>query len=189
MTGIIPPAEAAARCAIERLHAAVNAHDAEAVAALCAEGIVWNDPAAGRPLHGREAVRRFHRDVMFRALPDVHLEVAEGPYLSADGSHIALRLRISGTMEGPLDPPGFGPTGANLEFETAEFSHFQDGLLIHHRVVLDMLEIARQIGAAPKAGAPLDRMNIAFQRIAAWRLRHSGRRAARQKLDQCRGGS
>jgi len=51
-----------ARHFLARLHAAVNAHDAQAVAALCCEDVVWEDPAAPEPLRGREAVLRFHRD-------------------------------------------------------------------------------------------------------------------------------
>ncbi len=35
-----------ARHFLQRLYAAVNAHDASAVAALCSEGVIWKDPAA-----------------------------------------------------------------------------------------------------------------------------------------------
>jgi predicted ester cyclase len=157
--------------AIQRLHAAVNAHDTDAIAACCAEHVIWQDPAAPGVLKGREAVRRFHADVMLRALPDVRVEIAEGPYLSDDGEHAAVRLRIRGTMTGPLKPPGFGPTGRRLEFETAEFSRFEGELLVSHRVVVDMLALARQISAAPRAGSLLDRTNVALQRISAWWLR------------------
>ena len=86
---------------------------------------------------------------MFPALPDTHIELVDGPYLSLDGNGVAARLRISGTMTGSLTPPGFAPTGGRLSFETAEFSHFRDGLLSHHTVVLNMLDLARQIGAVP----------------------------------------
>lgn len=92
----------------KRLHAAVNAHDAEAVAALCTEDVTWEDPAAPEALHGREAVRRFHHDIMFRALPDARIELIDGPYLSLDHTRVALRSRICG----PMKPPGFAPTGA-----------------------------------------------------------------------------
>lgn len=53
---------------LEQLHRAVNAHDADAVAALCCSDVAWQDPAAPQTLHGRDEVRRFHRDVMFPAL-------------------------------------------------------------------------------------------------------------------------
>jgi predicted ester cyclase len=182
MTSTGTPRGPAARSAHERLLAAVNAHDADAVAALCSEHVVWEDPAAPGELRGREAVRRFHAEVMFRALPDVHVELLEGPYLSIDGTRAAARLRISGTMTGPLRPPGFGPTGARVEFETAEFSRFDGELLAHHHVVLDMLELARQIAAAPRAGSAFDRANVGLQRLLAWGSRR--RIAARRRADE-----
>lgn len=160
-----------ARDFLERLHAAANAHDADAVAALCAEDVVWQDPAALQPLCGREAVRRFHRDMMFRSLPDVRIELVDGPYLSLDRTGVAVRLRITGTMTGPMEPPGFAPTGGRVEFETAEFSHFDGRLLAHHAVVLDRLALARQIGAVPRAGGLAERVNVWFQHIAARRAR------------------
>jgi ketosteroid isomerase-like protein len=39
--------------AIRRLHAAVNARDAAAIAACCAEDVTWEDPAASDVLRGR----------------------------------------------------------------------------------------------------------------------------------------
>ncbi len=160
-----------ARDFLHRLHTAVNAHDAEGVASLCSEEVLWDDPAAPVPLRGRDAVRNFHRDTMFRAIPDVRVKVIDGPYLSLDGTGAAVRLRISGTMTGPLIPPGFGPTGGVIEFETAEFSHFAGDLLDHHSVVLNMLELARQIGAVPKTGSLGERMGIWLQRLSAGRTR------------------
>lgn len=156
---------------LERLHAAVNAHDARAVAALCSDDIIWDDPAAPEQLHGREAVFHFHRDIMFPAIPDVAVEVVDGPYLSLDGTGVAVRLRIKGTMTGPMTPPGFAPTDAPIEFETAEFSHFDNGLLARHTVVLDMLSLARQIGAVPQAGGVADRVGVWLQHLAARRSR------------------
>jgi predicted ester cyclase len=153
---------------LDRLHTAVNAHDAAAVAALCCEDVVWDDPAASTPLHGREAVYRFHHETMFRALPDVRIELIDGPCLAFDGTSIATRLRISGTMTGPLIPPGFAPTNGPLAFETAEFSKFDGGLLSRHTVVINMLGLARQIGAVPAPGGLADRIGIWGQHVAAW---------------------
>lgn len=160
-----------ARQFLQRLHAAASAHDAEGVAALCHEDVVWEDPAAPGTLHGRDAVLRFHRDIMFPALPDARIELLDGPYLALDGRGVAARLRISGTMTGPLSPPGFAPTGGPLVFETAEFSHFHDGLLKRHVVVLNMLELARQIGAVPPPGTLGARIGVWMQHLAAFRAR------------------
>ena len=156
---------------MRRLYGAVNAQSAEAVAALCTEDVVWEDPAAPHPLHGREAVRRFHRDTMFRALPDARIELIDGPYLSLDRARVAVRSRITGTMTGPMEPPGFAPTGGLIEFETAEFWHFCGDLLARQTVVLDMLALARQIGAAPRRGTLAERVSVRLQRLAARRTR------------------
>jgi steroid delta-isomerase-like uncharacterized protein len=157
-----------ARQFLQHLHGAANAHDAQAVAALCCDDVVWEDPAASQTLHGRAAVLKFHRDIMFPALPDTRIELVDGPYLALDGTGVAARLRVSGTMTGPLTPPGFAPTGGHLTFETAEFSHFKDGLLARHTVVLNMLDLARQIGAVPQAGTLGDRVGVWMQHVAAY---------------------
>lgn len=164
-----------ARQFLRRLHGAANAHDADAVAALCCVDVVWEDPAAPETLHGRDAVRHFHRDIMFPALPDTHIDLIDGPYIALDGTGVAARLRVSGTMTGSLTPPGFAPTGGHLSFETAEFSHFKEGLLARHTVVLNMLDLARQIGAVPKAGTLGDRIGVWMQHVAAfWARAHQG---------------
>lgn len=168
-----------ARAFPQRLHAAVNAHDALAIAALCRDDVVWQDPAAPATLHGRDAVLRFHRDVMFPALPDVRVESIDGPWLAADGLGVAVRLRIRGTMTGALTPPGFAPTGGTLIFETAEFSRLDaSGLLAQHTVVLDMLDLARQIGAVPRSGSVGARVGLWMQHAAAFRARAQNRREA-----------
>lgn len=155
-----------------KLHAAVNAHDAEQIGALCTEDVEWDDPAASEPLRGRAAVIEFHRVGMFRAIPDVAIKLIDEPYLTPDGQGIAVRSLIQGTMAGPLIPPGFAPTGRPIRFETAEFSRFRDGLLCRHTVIIDMLNLARQIGAAPESGGLAEHMGVGFQRIAAAISRH-----------------
>jgi predicted ester cyclase len=172
-----------ARHFLERLYAAVNAHDANAITALCTEDVVWEDAAASQSLHGREAVYRFHRDIMFRAHPDVRIELVDGPYLSLDGARIAVRSRITGTMTGPMEPPGFAPTGGPVDFETAEFWQFDGDLLARQIVISDMLALARQVGAAPKPGSLAERVNVWLQRLAARRARRQRVNAA---LEVCR---
>jgi hypothetical protein len=108
---------------------------------------------------------------MFRALPDVRVTLIDGPFLSLDRTGIAVRLRITGTMTGPLIPPGYAPTNGPVEFETAEFSRFERNLLSRHVVVLDRLVLARQIGAVPPPGTLGERVGIWFQHVAARRAR------------------
>ena len=42
-----------------RWGAAWNAHDADAVGALCAEDLVYDEPALGDTVYGRDAIRDF----------------------------------------------------------------------------------------------------------------------------------
>jgi predicted ester cyclase len=169
-----------ARKFIARLHGAVNAHDSGAIAALCTEDIEWIDPAAAKALRGREAVARFHREGMFAALPDAKIELIDGPYLAGDAAGIAVRTRISGTMTGPLNPPGFAPTGSRVEFVTAEFSHLRHGLLAQHVVMINMLDLAQQIGAVPRSGSIGERLGVTIQHWVAstmqWRTRNGTKR-------------
>jgi predicted ester cyclase len=167
-----------AREFLHRLRAAANAHNADAVAALCCDDVIWEDPAAPETLYGRDAVLRFHRDTMFPALPDTRIDLIDGPYLALDGSSVAARLHISGTMTGTLTPPGFAPTDGPVSFETAEFSHFRDGLLARHTVVLNMLDLARQIGAVPRAGTLGDRIGVWLQHVSAFCARARKRSAS-----------
>jgi predicted ester cyclase len=160
-----------ARRFLRRPHDAVNAHDAVAVALPCHDDIVWQAPAAPHTLHGHDTVRAFHRNVMFPALPDARDELLDGPFLAAYGTGVAVRLRIGGTMNGPLSPPGFAPTGERLSFETAEISRFRDGLLARHTVILDMLDLARQIGAVPRPGTIVGRVGVWMKHVAAFRAR------------------
>jgi len=54
-----------------------------------------------------------------------------------------------------------------LSFETAKFSPFEGGLLSRYTVVLNMLDLARQIGAVPRAGTAGDRVGVWLQHVAA----------------------
>lgn len=172
--------EAFARSFLASLHGALNAHDAAAVAALCCEDVVWDDPAAPAPLCGREVVRRFHAETMLRALPDVHVETIDGPYLALDRTGVSVRLRISGTMNGPLVPPGFAPKNGPLVLETAEFSQFEGGLLSRHTVIIDMLGLAWQIGAVPRPGGLGELVGLWGQQISPRSWDEPGRRRDRQ---------
>ncbi len=65
-------------------------------------------------------------------------------------------------------------TGGPVDFETAEFSHLDSGLLTSHTVVLNLLTLARQIGAMPEVGSFGDRMGVWLQHLAVWRGQKGG---------------
>ncbi len=149
--------------------AALNSGDPERVASLMTDDVVYSAPEIPEPLHGRDAARK-SLEVFFRAFPEQKYELLE-IYRSLDGTWAADRVRWQGTMLGPLDPPGFAPTGSQVEAELAGFFQFRDGLISSFTAIYDMLHVGQQIGAAPGAGSLVERMGVLMQRIAAWRMR------------------
>jgi uncharacterized protein (TIGR02246 family) len=63
----------------DRFLDAWNALDAEAVAALCTEDVVWTDPSAPQPFAGRDGIREFVR-LTVNAFPDLHIAETSPPY-------------------------------------------------------------------------------------------------------------
>src|SRR5512132_713343 len=69
--------------------------------------VVCDDSAWPVTMRGHDDVRHFLARA-WRAFPDMRFEIIEGPYrLGKDKA--ALWWRGTGTMTGPLDPPGFAP--------------------------------------------------------------------------------
>jgi ketosteroid isomerase-like protein len=156
---------------------AMNARDAAGIASLCTEDVVWEDSVLmGRgPLRGRAAVREFFEEYLFRPFPDLRFEILE-LIESEEGSTAVERARFSGTLLAPVSRLGFAPTAQPTEFEVAAFFEFREGEAAHVQVIVDMLHIARQAGAAPLPGTIGDRLVTMLQHLKAFRLRRSAQR-------------
>ena len=88
-----------------RYSAAWNAHDGEAVASLCTEDVVWQDPALPAPTRGRAAVREFVEAGQYRLALDALRATAEAR--NADPIGWLMRLRkaaASAEKSPPLQP-------------------------------------------------------------------------------------
>jgi hypothetical protein len=79
-------------------------------------------------------------------------------------------------MTGPLDPPGFAPTGTRIQFEGDDHWEFRGDLVCRCRVLYDANDIAVQLGATPAPGSRGERLGVALQRLQA---RSARRRAGR----------
>ena len=151
---------------------ALNAKDGGGIASICTEDVVWEDSAlvSGESLHGRAAVSVFLEQYLFRPIPDLRYDLLELLW-SDDGTKAVERARLSGTLRGPVKPLGLAPTGRPIAFEVAGFFEFREGNARRVRIILDMLDIARQTGAAPLPGTFSDRLVSGLQHLKAWRLR------------------
>jgi hypothetical protein len=75
-----------------------------------------------------------------------------------------------GTNTGPIDPPGFAPTGRSVDIEGVDHWWFRDGLVARYRADYDSLGMLRQLGLMAPAGSALERLMVKLQRLGA-RLR------------------
>lgn len=138
--------------------------------ACVTEDIHWVDPALPAPAVGRPAVRAF-MELSWRALPDVRFEEIEEPMLDPEAPRVAVQWRMTGTHLGPLEPPGFAPTGKRIEVVGMDLWIFREGLIADYRAFYDVTAIARQIGAVPEPGSRGERLVVALQRLQARALR------------------
>jgi steroid delta-isomerase-like uncharacterized protein len=162
--------EVAARELTERAFAIFNAHDPDRLVEVFAPDVVFHDDAWPQVLHGLAEFSSFLQRI-WRSLPDATWQIIEGPYVSQDGRTMATRSRITGHMLGPLDPPGFAPTGREVEIEYAGFFTVEEGLVRRGRVIVNLQAVAGQMGAVPPPGGGMERVVVWLQQRRAARMR------------------
>lgn len=150
----------------ERYLDAWNSHDPAAVAACVAEDVVWEDPALPEPARGRDGVEEFVR-VGTRAFPDFRFTEPGEPAISADGLVAYVPWRMTGTHTGPLDPPGFAPTGRSFAIDGVDLWRFRGALIWRYRAVYDSSELGRQLGLVPSRGGAAEQGMVRMQRLRA----------------------
>jgi steroid delta-isomerase-like uncharacterized protein len=161
---------------LDRFLRAWNAHDTDAVVALCAEDVVWSDPSMSEPLQGRDRARRFI-DSTFTAFPDFQVSDLRAPCLVAAEPRALAQYRMTGTMLGDWDELGFAATGARICVEGIDTYDFRGELLCGCRTLYDSLDTARQLGILPAAGSASDRLLARLQHVQArFQRRSAGRR-------------
>lgn len=159
---------------VDEYLAAWNAHDADRLVACMTPDVVYDDVAWPTQMRGHDDVRAFVASA-WRATPDLAFEIVEGPYVHPDRPKAAFHWRGTGTMTGPLDPPGLAPTGRSFVIEGADFHEYRDGRLARLRIDADILEMSRQLGLFPARGSRAERAIAAIQRLtrrrspSAWR--------------------
>jgi steroid delta-isomerase-like uncharacterized protein len=153
-----------------RYLASWNDQDTAAIAGLVTEDIVWEDPALPEPARGVAAVQDFMR-ASWVAFPDLRFDATDSPHLTTDGEHVAWRWRMRGTMRGPIEPPGFAPTGRPMAIEGVDLWTMRDGRIARYRAFWDLNDLARQLAIAPAPGSGAEKAMVALQRLQAPVLR------------------
>jgi len=148
----------------ERYAAAWNACDTDAMAELITDDIVWVDPAMPEPARGIPAVQEFMR-TSFQVFPDLRFSEPDPPHLTVDGDRVAWAWTMEGTFRGPIDPPGFAPTGKRMKVDGVDLWQMRDGRIADYRAFYDMNEVVRQLGILPEPGSRAERMSAGLQRL------------------------
>jgi steroid delta-isomerase-like uncharacterized protein len=151
---------------LERWEDAWNSHDPERLLALMTDDIVYDDSAWPTTMRGHADVRRF-LDYTWRAFPDLRFERVGAPFISVDGSRAAAHWRGRATNSGPIDPPGMAPTGKAVVMEGVDFQEYREGKVARLRIVFDMADVMRQLGALPAAGSRAERLSVRLASLGA----------------------
>jgi steroid delta-isomerase-like uncharacterized protein len=128
---------------IDRYNAAWNAHDLDAIVALHAPDMVFENHTAGEAARG-EAVRG-HIAGIFETWPDIAFETRR-LYVREDlvaQEWTARATHAKAMRRGDLEAE---PTGRRIEWEGVDVIPFEDGLVKRKDVYSDSVSILRQVG-------------------------------------------
>lgn len=112
-----------------------NEHDADAVAALCADDLVYDEPALGATVYGRDALRDFVTQ-MGRSFPDYSF-TRVGFYAEVSRRALVVAWHFTGTT---------ADTGRRVEFHGDDRLELgEDGLINAYRCLYDNKFVERQV--------------------------------------------
>jgi|HubBroStandDraft_6_1064221.scaffolds.fasta_scaffold00593_11 steroid delta-isomerase-like uncharacterized protein len=140
-----------------------NSRQADQVLTFLAEDVEIRDDSWPKTMHGHADVREF-LEALWRATPDMTFELLAGPYVIPGKPCASFHWRGRGTFTGPMDPPGFAPTGRAWEVDGVDFQEYRDGRIAKLRVVFDLMTVSRQLGVMPASGSRSERAMAAAQR-------------------------
>ena len=119
----------------QRWATAWNDHDGDAVAALCAEDLVYDEPALGQTMHGRDPIRRFVAE-MAQSFPD-NVFALEGLFADVRRPAVLVAWTFTGTVAG---------SDTVVQFHGDDRLEFgEDGLITAYRCLYDNDLVKRQI--------------------------------------------
>ncbi len=118
----------------------INAGEFDRLGEVFAANVVDHDPAPGQA-PGVEGIQQFFTGLA-AAFPDAQLEADA---LVADGDHVSLAYRVTGTHKG--DFLGVPPRGERIEARGLQIGRFEDGKIVERWGSTDELGILKSIGA------------------------------------------
>lgn len=143
-----------------------NAHDADGVIALCAEDVVFVDPALAEPARGRAAVRETVASTAV-AFPDFHLERIGDPLTSVEEGLVLVRFRMTGTMLGDWSSAKVAATHRAMDIRGVDEWLVADGRLKSSISYYSSTDAARQLGMLPPEDSLMNSVMTRMQHVQA----------------------
>ncbi|HWA55068.1 MAG TPA: ester cyclase [Solirubrobacterales bacterium] len=95
---------------------------------------------------------------LFAAFPDFELEIVE---VVAEGEKAVVRWSATGTFDGSARFEGLDPNGAKVDIQGCDVLTVRDGRIQRNDAYMNAADLARQLGALPPAGSPIERLMTA----------------------------
>jgi steroid delta-isomerase-like uncharacterized protein len=122
----------------------INAGDVDAATERLADGFVEHEAMPGLEPN-KEGTRQLF-GMMIAAFPDLRFDAED--ILTSDEKVVA-RSRVTGTNKGQF--MGMPATGKSINAQAIDIVRFgNDGLVVEHWGVMDMMSIMQQLGAVPQ---------------------------------------
>jgi steroid delta-isomerase-like uncharacterized protein len=147
-----------------------NNKDADSLVGLIAGDLVYEDPSWPDVMRTADDVRAF-TSACWRAMPDMSFTEPYGLFPSEDGTRAVAPWHMTATFSGPMDPPGFAPTGDRIEVDGFDLFEFRDGKISRLSTVFDMMALARDVGLLPARGSRAEQAGVKLQRLMSKRRR------------------
>lgn len=131
---------------IHRMYDALNAQDLDAQDEFWTEDMIWHGPPGFGDIHGIEGFKYEVLQPFYAAFPDYHvkndIEVADENWIAATGF-------LTATHQGEW--LGIAATGKPVKMRFSDFWLVKEGLLSENWVMVDNIEVLRQLGIDPLA--------------------------------------
>lgn len=102
-----------------------NSHQTDQVLGFLTQDVEIRDDSWPKTMHGHGDVREFLA-ALWRAIPDMTFALLDGPYVIPGEPRASFHWRGCGTFTGPMDPPGFAPTGRRWEVDGVDFQEYRE---------------------------------------------------------------
>jgi steroid delta-isomerase-like uncharacterized protein len=142
-----------------------NSHQPERVLSMMTEEALYEDSGWPQPMRGRPAIRQF-LTATWQAVPDLRIEITEGPMVDPRRPMAVTYWRATGTHTGLWNPPGLDATERSLSFAGASLIEFRDNKVSRAHVVYDVADVMRQLGLLPAQGSRPERAMMRMANVA-----------------------